>query len=225
MAQEKKRGCGYRKVGAMYLCGGFWFVPCDRLPFPLLTCPVCGGGIRVSRGFTEINPLALFGNHLNCKDKNKPCSMCDPKGDPAFIMGVGEKFYSTPTAFMEEATEMGVSKRIPFIPRGMVLGETVVYLAHPKACKVTITHTQQTLPLVPAHMEFQPRFVESEEVQDVMGIFTAFVPQRVEKLVWESEYTGEMDAILRDRNITPVVIKDGDTDHSSGKETDETSPE
>lgn len=34
MASETKRGCGYRKVGGMYLVGDYIRVPCDRLPFP-----------------------------------------------------------------------------------------------------------------------------------------------------------------------------------------------
>ena len=32
MAIEGKRGCGYRKVNALYLCGGCLDTPCDRLP-------------------------------------------------------------------------------------------------------------------------------------------------------------------------------------------------
>jgi len=59
MAQESKRGCGYRKVGGLYLVGDGIFVPCDRLPYLLETCPVCGHGIHFTRSMTEINPLKL----------------------------------------------------------------------------------------------------------------------------------------------------------------------
>lgn len=216
MAQEAKRGCGYRRVGGMYLCGGYSFTQCDRLPYLLDVCPVCGGGVKVSRGFTEINPLALFDNHEPCKEgaSRWDCHMCAPKGDIAYIMGVGESFYSTPEVFMKEALEMGISKRIPhtWLPRGLEVGKTVIYLAHPKACMIKITHSQQRLPLLPSHPE-QPRFIEAQEIVSAMGIFTAFIPQRIEKLIWESQATKETIAALKEREITPVIIKDGDPDH------------
>ncbi|GAJ18049.1 unnamed protein product, partial [marine sediment metagenome] len=66
MAVEERRGCGFRKVGGMYLCGEFVSSPCDRMPFPLTTCPVCGQGIKVSRGFTQVNPFQLWGIHRDC---------------------------------------------------------------------------------------------------------------------------------------------------------------
>ncbi|GAI78518.1 unnamed protein product, partial [marine sediment metagenome] len=39
----------------------------------------------------------------------------------------------SPEHFVKEALEMGVSKRIPFIPKELKLDETVVLLAHKKA--------------------------------------------------------------------------------------------
>ena len=218
MAQESKRGCGYRKVGAMYLCGGFTFVPCDRLPYLLDTCPVCGGGVKVSRGFTQINPFALFGIHKGCRDKEmENCYMCFPRPDPAYIMGVGEGFYPNPKAFMDEALEMGISKRIPWLPKELRLGETIIYLAHPKACTVTVHHGQRTMPLVGHGEHEQPWLIEAEEVQDRPGIFSAFIPQRVEKLIWKSQATEEVLNALAERNIAPVIIEDGDIDHMSKK--------
>jgi hypothetical protein len=50
-----------------------------------------------------------------------------------------------------------------------------------------------------------------------MGIFTAFIPQKIEKLYWQSE----LDAMsekekeqLSKRGITPIGIPDGDSDHA-----------
>lgn len=215
MAQEARRGCGYRRVGGLYLCGNYIGVSCDRLPYPLETCPVCGGGIKVSRGFTKINPLHLFGIHHDCTDTLRPCFVCDPKDEPAFIMGVGERFYKTPAEFMEEARQLGVSKRIPFIPKEMQLGKTVVYLAHPKACEATETPALQcSMNLGQDNGDSKPRLLDAEKRKKVMGIFTAFIPQRVEKLIWESEATEEELEKLRKRGITPVIIKDGDPDHA-----------
>lgn len=139
MASELKRGCGYRKVGGLYLVGEGISVSCDRLPYKLEVCPVCGAGIKVGRGMTKIIPLQLFGIHDNiepCQDKFRPCPMCDPTNDIAYIMGVGEKYYPTPDDFMNEGVAQGISKRISQIPKDFELGNTLIYLAHPKACEV-----------------------------------------------------------------------------------------
>lgn len=141
MAIEGKRGCGYRKVGGLYLVGGALDFPCDRLPYPLSICPVCGHGTKIGRGYTRINPFKLFGNHDKeaaisndssvtipvCQDVIRPCIMCDPPDDTAYIMLVGDKFY-TPESFLKEAQEMGVSKRVAFIPQEFEMGKTIIYL-------------------------------------------------------------------------------------------------
>jgi hypothetical protein len=41
MAVEPKRGCGYRKVGGIYLVSGGEGRPCGCLQIPLHTCPSC----------------------------------------------------------------------------------------------------------------------------------------------------------------------------------------
>lgn len=215
MAQEAKRGCGFRKVGGLYLCGDYKVIPCDRLPYPLICCPTCGSGIKLSRAFVEINPAALFGQHEGCQDVHQPCFVCQPNDDLAYIMTVGDKYY-TPVEFVEEARMIGISKRIPFIPKSLVIGETVIFLAHPKACIDTRYEVlQEVAALIDQPATLQPRLVDAEEVKRIPGIFTAFIPQRIEMPVWESEYKHnkkDMDA-LRKRGITPVPIKDGDRDH------------
>lgn len=215
MAQEAIRGCGYRRVGGLYLCGEYIPVRCDRLPYPLEICPTCGGGIKVSRGFTKINPLTLFGYHQPCGDRIRPCFVCDPTEAPAFIMGVGEKFYKTPGDFLEEAHQLGISKRIPFIPKDLELGKTIVYLAHPKACQVKESVAlQKMLAIVSGDESNQPKLLDTEKVEYKLGIFSAFIPHRVEKLVWEKDATPEELEKLEKRGITPVIIKDGDVDHA-----------
>lgn len=214
MAKEGIRGCGYRKVGGLYLVGSYIPVPCDRLPYPLEVCPVCGSGIKISRGFVKIIPYRLFGDHEDCHDVHRPCRMCDPGKDVAFIMGVGEKYYPTPEDFLKEGLEMGVSKRIPFIPKEMELGKTDVYLAHPKACEVKVPPLLQHAMAVVGGEDVQNKLLDAEKVEKAMGIFAAFTPQRVEKLIWKSQATKEELAKLEKRGITPVVIKDGDKDHA-----------
>ncbi|MBA7701193.1 hypothetical protein ES703_109926 [subsurface metagenome] len=214
MAVEQIRGCGFRKVGGMYLFGEYISSPCDRMPFPLTTCPVCGQGIKVSRGFTEVNPHRLWGIHQDCKDNFRPCFLCDPQDELAYIMLVGAGSYKTPQDFLEEAHRMGISKRIPFIPKGMELGKTVVYLAHPKAVEVKLpVLTQQISRILEGEEPKQPRLVEAEKVGKALGIFCAFIPKRVEKLVWESELTDKEREKLEKRGITPVPIPDGESDH------------
>jgi len=214
MAVEQKRGCGYRKVGGSYLCGEYIHCSCDRLPLPLNTCPVCGQGIKVSRGFTEINPFPLWRMHQDCKDILRPCHVCDPLNQPAYIMLVGEKYYKTPEDFMREGRELGISKRIPFIPKDLELGKTVIYLAHPKAVEVRQgVALQQAMSILEESETKQPRLLETEKVEKALGIFTAFIPQRVEKLIWESELTDKKREELEKRRITPVPIPDGDKDH------------
>lgn len=232
MASETKRGCGYRKVGGLYLCGGGLWVSCDRLPYELKSCPVCGAGVHFTRSMTEINPLRLFGSHDGelrwqrdasgnsdiplCQDEFRPCKMCDPTEEPAYIMTVGRKYYS-PESFVKEALELGVSKRIASnsIPKKLKLGQTVIYLAHPEAVNGTETPRTQGELLGNG----QVRLLDAEKAERKLGIFCAFTPQRVEMLVWESELEGEQGelykASLEKRGITPVPIPDNDPDHTS----------
>ena len=213
MAQEAKRGCGYRKVGGLYLCGEYISVPCDRLPYPLDVCPVCGGGIKVSRGFTEINPLQLFHYHQPCKDKAPHCPMCQPPAEVAYIMRVGDKFYSVET-FTTEAQKLGISKRIPFIPKKLELGKTVVYLAHKKACLITVPPgLQHIMAAVGVENAVQDKLLDGPREEFQTGIFSAFVPQRIEMPMWKSQATDEALSGLSERGITPVLLEDGDPDH------------
>lgn len=211
MAHEAKRGCGYRKVGGLYLCGEYIGVPCDRLPYPLDVCPVCGGGIKVSRGFTEINPLQLFHYHQPCNDKVPNCHLCQPPTGVGYIMRVGHKFY-TVESFKTEAGQMGISKRIPFIPKGLELGKTVVYLAHNKACEVTEAPKYQHPMSVPEETS-QDKLLDDGKKEYRVGIFTAFIPQRVEMPIWEHQDTPETREKLALRGITPVILGNRDPDH------------
>lgn len=229
MAVEVKRGCGYRKVGGLYLTGTYIPVECDRLPMPVSHCPTCGAGIHFTRSMTEINPFRLFGNHegqsiiiddgvagtMDCRDQIRPCKVCDPPDDIAFVMMVGVKYYPTVEDFAEEAFRLGICKRIPFKPKKLTLGQTIIYLAHPKACTVREpVVVQQVKALVGGEEETnQPRLVDAEKQEKTLGIFCAFIPQKIEKLVWESELTDEAREKLEKQGITPVPIPDGDGDH------------
>jgi hypothetical protein len=185
------------------------------MPFPLTVCPVCGQGIEVGRGFTKINPYQLWGIHEECEDDFRPCFLCDPQDEPAYIMRVGEKFYKTPEAYLKESLSMGISKRIPFIPRDLELGRTVIYLAHPRACEVKVAAAvQQVMTILEGEETQQPKLVETDRVEKKLGIFAAFIPKRVEKLIWESEVFPEYLEKLEKRGITPVIVPNEDKDHA-----------
>ena len=146
--QDKKRGCGWRKEGGLYLMSGGVPAACGKLPLPLTICPTCGGGIHFSRGFTWINPEGLF-DGVDCPsheiDKmdgfekaGTPCALCPLSntrlhlmGDKAGLIWIGEKFYST-ESFLQEAAEQGVSRRINTVPHDFELGKTWIFLAHKK---------------------------------------------------------------------------------------------
>ncbi len=198
MAVESRRGCGYRKVGGLYLVADGNGVSCCRLPIELNVCPCCGGGIKQSRGWTWINPVLMFGEV--CKPKCNSCPAGNPAllGDQAGLLWVGEQFYKTADEFNAEAGEIGISKRIAAIPRNFKLGETWVLLAHPKAVKVEVKSENDLIP----HIEYRP------------GVFRIFRPERLEKIITETmaKDKDEMQR-LEKAGITPVIVPDDDVDH------------
>lgn len=228
---EQERGCGWRKVGAMYLVGvdgmGRY---CDRLPYPLEVCPVCGHGIKVGRGMAKINPLKLFGKHEElvgtipdketgqdkpvttdiCKDKIRPCWLCDPTEETAYLMNVGERFYPSPEAFVKEGIAMGFSKRIAQIPKEFKIGETIVYLSHPKACVIP---EDRVIPDIEDNPKDHFPLLKEKYIK---GIFTAFKPKAIERIYWQSEIDRMSDdekKILKRRGVTPVGVPDHDPKH------------
>lgn len=210
MSTEPRRGCGFRKVGGLYLVSGGAGVPCGRLPIILSTCPTCGGGIKQTRSWQWVAPGALlehappcefahvelspedrlarvFGHHVGCD----ACPLSHPRrlGERAGLIWIGEKFYPTPHAFSEEAAKLGISRRVNAIPRGFKVGVTWVLLAH-------------------------PRVLVLDDGAWLKGIFRVFRPERIEKIVTASQAADAAAvAELRERGITPVVVPDGDSDH------------
>ena len=88
-------------------------------------------------------------------------------------MWVGRQHYPRYRDFCEEAEELGVSKRVATIPNWFRVGETWVFLEHIECAPETI----------PA----SPESLMPEETILVAGVFRAFVPVKVEKVVNESE--------------------------------------
>jgi len=206
MAVEQMRGCGYRKVGGLYLCGEGLTMACDRLPYALEICPVCGAGVKFTRGWTWLDWKSFAGTHRmieHCSCPQNVCPVCVPGSQPQpyGLLWVGEQFYS-PESFIEEAFTLGVSRRIAAIPRNLKLDETWVLLAHKKAI---VNHE----PAPSGTWTPEP----DEAAEGSPGVFYAFRPQRLEFLVWESEATSEKLEELEKKGITPIIIPVYDVDH------------
>ena len=248
--QEQKRGCGFRKIHGVYLVGSGMSVSCDRLPILLEVCPTCNEGLKFSRNPRQIDAFKMFGVHgavvqgffEACPEAVSPeaipesyCYVCRPPSDvPSYIMGVGERHY-TPESFCKEALEMGVSKRVPNIPKNIVIGKSVVFLSHKKAivhktlkcpkCKsdkiADCPGSTNKEPLADINYICQDCLLEFEipliEETYQHGIFYAFKPQRIERIYWKSEDTPELREKLGKQGITPIFFTDGDKDHEASK--------
>lgn len=187
VSAESARGCGYRHTSAngvgLYLVGSAYGEVCERLPFPLTTCPCCGEGIRFSRGIQRIDALKLFGDEAEPRCTGSPmatflglpgsehhhdqCTMCSPANAPdAWLMWVGREYYS-PTSFASEAARMGISKRINALPRGFTPGESVVYLAHLDAVPPWLT----------THPDFDRTTGRAPDGKPAAGVFMVFRPR------------------------------------------------
>ena len=202
MACEARRGCGYRKVGGLYMVGGGFGVPCDRLPFELSVCPCCGAGIKQTRGWTWVDVAALAGgNHVitgsaGCKPCGcfSGCPLChNVKGmGKAGLLWVGAQFYPTIEHFEAEAKALGVSRRITAVPKNFEMGKTWILFAHPRG-------------IIKA--------VDDLKAAYVPAIFRVWKPERLERIFKESDRNSEAVAADVKRGITPVFVSDNDKDH------------
>lgn len=187
VSHEQRRGCGFRKVGGLYLVCEGPGAECGNLPLPLGHCPVCTQGIKPARGWTWIEPPRLFQvAPACCAPHALGCARCPVGGalpERAGLLWVGEAFYATPSDFDREAQELGISRRIPALPRGFEAGKTWVFLAHRSACAS------------PDPFGGDPR----------PGVFRVFRPTAVEQVVTGTEPDEQIEALVK-RGITPVVV-------------------
>lgn len=189
VSEESARGCGYRKGGGLYLVADKPNLSCGKLPRGLERCPTCDHGIKPSRGWTWIDACELM-SKVRCgarvpteKAHRALCEIC-PLAEWNFqnltksgLLWIGEKYYATPEAYLNEARAMGLSRRIQSVPRGFEVGKTWVLLAHRKA--------------VSSFME-----APGEGFMEVLvpGIFSVFQPTHVEYIVKGTETEEELSA-------------------------------
>lgn len=257
MAIEPKRGCGYRKVNGLYMVGGSLSAPCDRMPYPLEWCPTCGGGIKFTRGPQWLQPN-FFGPHrevtvgtkitlADCADDG-PCPVCRNREDfgPLLLLWIGRAHY-TPEAYLEESRRLGVSRRLSAVPKGFVVGETWVLLAHLDAVPSRESEVCARCGMLRRFHAGQPDHIfkggslaltvngetktpcESFQApKPTPGIFCAFVPRAVELILRESDATPERVEKEKKRGVTVVAVPDDDRDHQGtvwDKDDEESQPD
>jgi len=188
---EMQRGCGYRQVGGLYMRGSGIAVGCDRLPYVLKYCPVCGSGIKFTRGYQMIDWYKYTGVHEDCGCR-KYCPVCYPQEEVTHaLMWVGDKHYD-PDGFIDEAQKQGICKRINAVPRDIIFGETWILLAHKKAGSVRN---------------------EDGEFEPAPAIFYAFRPTHVEKILSKKQARDEkLIEKLRRQNIKVLIATNVDKD-------------
>lgn len=215
MAVEAKRGCGYRKIGGLYLVGGGIGQPCDRLPFELSVCPCCNAGIKPTLGWTWIKPGLFFdGPHEVgsepdgfelCECASDGCWFCQNPGqfEKAGLLWIGGSFYKSPADFVREGVQMGFSRRIKSVPHGFKAGEAPVFLAHRKTIERPVTSED---------IERNPK-LQGELISSFPGIFYVWMPQAIEKIFKESDRGTVAVKDTESRGIRAVFVPDNDKDH------------
>lgn len=189
---DEERGCGFREEGGLYMrLDNVVFHPCGRALIPIVPCDCCGLALKQSRGFQWFNPqkiiasqldlqiLELLGDETRLESCGRNCRSCKfGMATPmqAGLIWIGAEHYPTIADFRIEAMTLGISRRIPTVPKGFKVGEDVVYLAHPHGI-----------------------------TKDQPAIFTAFVPSAIEYVVKGDEEEDDLRKMI-ENGITPVRV-------------------
>jgi hypothetical protein len=195
----------------------------------LHVCPVCNAGVKQTRAWTWVKPAQFLAGAAPCVQEHSlhrtdPCGSCPLSTrrleslDKCGLIWIGEKFYPTAADFMDEATRLGVSRRIPAIPRNFKLGETWVLVAHPKGVRLSPTDPRVTAEELEELQQVNLELMEAGEAQQYVifrkGVITMFKPTAIEKIVTETQAknAAAMEELAK-KGISPVVVPDDDPDH------------
>ena len=212
---EPKRGCGYREVGKLYLMGPDVGYVCPSLPLNFKPCTCCGYEPSQYRDYQWVKKAYIREirepTGVACHPK---CPVCYPGTNSLTkygLMWVGKKFY-TPQEFLEEMADQEVSKAIKQMPKGLIFGETWVLLAHPEAFVDSSDDGY-----VQAHGDWVVKCsrlkMDEEKPTEPKpptypGVISAFIPNRVEMLIYQSDASPEYVLELEEKGITVIVIPD-----------------
>ncbi len=194
---EGRRGCGYRKVGGKYLVSEGVSQPCPALPLEVSRCPCCDSGIKPTRGMAWFNPSMFFKFPCPAEcEVYQEQGRCEPfKQERAGIMWVGAKYYPTMVDWLAEVEKMGVSKRIPQVPKDLEVGKTWVFVGHRKAIEEECDCDGD---------EECPKCEGTGKIYKP-GVVHAFKPTRIEVIVEKGIEQKEVDKLIK-RGLTPVVV-------------------
>lgn len=223
---EFERGCGYRKVGGVYLvCDGASFT-CDGLPVEMVPCHCCEFSVSQARSMQPIPAgymTYLMRNHKCTEEKGFPCPICFyaetypkakavivelPSDSPErlkleaelpkvfYLMFVSKEFY-TPESFMEEARLLGVSKRVA--PNSL-----------PKGFKVGRDWVFLAHGTVPFPAIDKSGQVLKGERRYATGIFYAFRPSRLELVLYKGDVDDQRIADYEEAGYTVVLLEKTD---------------
>jgi len=221
MAAEPERGCGYRQIGGVYLEGDPGGFPCGRLPMVLRPCPLCDHLPAFTRGLQRILPNNILHASEACRHAAADCERC-PLGkalqqETAALLWVGERFYS-PASFTEEAGRLGVSRRIAHPPKWLELGKTWIFCAHMKvfseqcpACHGTPTPIERAAK-GKANKPEDCEECEGEGVVWTAGVFHAFIPRRLVKILQDDAYPATIERAKK-AGYSVVLVPANDPDH------------
>jgi hypothetical protein len=233
MAVESERGCGYRKAGGLYLVSGGIGEPCERLPISTAKCPCCKRSpIEKVRGPQFIGAQYVFGMALPCVEGDAPvksghhghCPLCDEnlllrEGDPNdqfLVLWIGKAHYPTPADWTKESNNLGVSRRLSAIPKGLVLGKTWVLVGHPEAISEPcdpcggkgFVQPEGKGPAACPNCKGERRTVKP-------GIFHAFRPRAIELVVTPSMKKQKwVQDMVKKHKVELVEVPENDPDHA-----------
>jgi hypothetical protein len=187
----------------------------------LRPCPLCDHQPAFTRGLQRIVPNNILHAAEECPRPAAECERC-PLGkavrqDTAGLSWVGEKFYS-PASFTDEAVRLGVSKRISKPPKWLEIGKTWVFFAHMKvfgekcpSCEGTPTPIERAA----KGKANRPEDCEECEGEGVVwspGVFHAFVPKRLVKILPDDAYPATIEREQK-AGYTVVLVPANDPDH------------
>ena len=202
MAVEAKRGCGYRKVGGLYLVTFGAGRQCGKMPIRCEVCPTCNQGIKPARGWTWIDPAPLFGER-ECATRGD-CGTC-PLGDRRLERARADRADLDRGEVLPDAARLHEPRPRAWASAG----------ASRRSRRASSSARPGSL--------FAHRKVQFGRMELAPGLFYLAQPERIEKIVTESQARdAEEMAKLAKRGITPVVVPDDDPDHNpaAGKEDD-----
>jgi hypothetical protein len=96
------------------------------------------------------------------------------------MMFLAQKHYPTPVHFRSEAAGPGVSLKVARVPKALKLHKTMIYLAHPEACQLSVDLVLAICAKIGILSDWNmrnnsvvPAFVRSCDIQRKDALFTS----------------------------------------------------